>query len=153
MKITDVLYGEHGMFYPVFDYFNTAMQANLELGELKSMAKVFKEMITTHANMEEAILFTALETHIGQVGPLSVMRAEHGQIDDALEAILAVETIDDFKHHFGGLIDLLRNHFSKEEKVLFVIAQKVLDEPTQLELAERWSVYRGVSIPGLDTTT
>ncbi len=153
MKITDALYGEHGMFYPVFDYVESVMRASPELNDLKSMVKIFKQMIVSHAALEEEILFPALEAQLGQAGPLTVMRAEHNQIDDFLDAILEAENVDVLSGNLSDLIALLRAHFAKEEQVLFVIAQKVLDEQTQMELADRWSEHRGVTVSSTDKKT
>ena len=153
MKITDALYGEHGMFYPIFDYFESVMLAGPELSDLKAMTGMLGKMVVAHAGIEEEILFPALDQHFGEAGPLSVMRREHVQIDSFLESAMTADTVEASIDHVRNMIALMREHFAKEERILFVIAQKVLDEKEQEDIGEKWSELRGVAVTGTDTAT
>jgi hemerythrin-like domain-containing protein len=153
MKITDALYGEHGMFYPIFDYFESVMQSGPELSDFKAMTSVLGKMVVTHAGIEEEILFPALDKHLGEAGPLSVMRREHTEIDAYLDSALSADTSEEAVGHVRNMIGLMREHFAKEERVLFVITQKVLDEKEQEDIAEKWSELRGVGVMGTDAHT
>ena len=43
-------------------------------------------------------------------------------------------------------LSIVRNHFQKEEEVLFSIARQTLDEETQIRLGKAWAETRRVTI-------
>ena len=68
-------------------------------------------------------MFPRLEPHLGQMGPLAVMRAEHRQIDDLLEAAKQETNITALRSVIGKFLDLAYGHFQKEEQVLSGMAR------------------------------
>ncbi len=100
-----------------------------------------------HHGKEEDLLFPALEQAgiSREGGPIGVMLMEHtegrGYIKGLAQAIdkynagdenASVEIVENGRNY----VDLLRQHIYKENNVLFMMAQQVLSEDTQKELAE-----------------
>jgi len=102
--------------------------------------------VGSHAGLEEELLFTALESHLGKEGPLAVMRAEHKELETVLERIEDAETIGEAEAYVRQALTIARDHFHKEEVVLFRIAEQLLSEDTLLRLGAAWARARHVAI-------
>ncbi|MBT7943922.1 MAG: hemerythrin domain-containing protein [Alphaproteobacteria bacterium] len=152
MKITDALYGEHGLFYAHMDHLEKVLGGNEAepLEVLQALARGLEGMVVSHATIEEDGLFAALEASLGGMGPLEVMRGEHHEIDRLLAAAQASVSAADCAEHLSNLLALLRRHFIKEEQVLFVLAQQNLDEGTLNALGDTWADTRSVAVRGPD---
>lgn len=96
----------------------------------KEYFKHFKFSLQRHIKWEEEILFPIFEdkTTLRDIGPTVVMRAEHRQIEDALEELHKKVQRQDPQSDSeeASLLALLKEHNEKEEKILY----PVLDELT-----------------------
>ena len=63
------------MFYAQFDYIEHSVPAVEDLAVLKTQAAMLASALATHAQLEEELLFQALDSDAGAIGPLTVMRA------------------------------------------------------------------------------
>lgn len=143
MKITEALYGEHGVFYSLMDEIRLLTEETADLAELRGAAKLFAGVLLSHAKLEDELLFPA----IGDGGPVAVMRLEHDQIDRLAAALVAARSVDELKTLLADLLELVAGHFAKEENVLFPMSDQRLAPPELERLAVQWSALRGVSIP------
>ncbi len=146
MKLTDALLGEHGVLYAYFDRIEAVAAAATSLTQIQEATVVLSAVVRSHANLEEELLFPALEAHMGPAGPLAVMRAEHDEFEDALRQIQEARDLDDGVDRVARALSIVRNHFQKEEEVLFSIARQTLDEETQVRLGKAWAEARRVTI-------
>ncbi|MBZ0272579.1 hemerythrin domain-containing protein [bacterium] len=145
MKLTDALLGEHGVIYSLLDHVERALPAATTLNDVKPMAGLLMAAVASHAHIEDELLFPALDPHLGQAGPLAVMRHEHEEIEKALEGAANAQTFEAAVENLRRLIGTARNHFGKEEQVLFHIAQQVLSESDLERLGGRWADARRVA--------
>lgn len=138
MKLTDLLMGEHGIFYAMFDEFeSTAAESSLE--SLRAQVRLLTASLVSHAHLEDAALFTAVEPHMGSgCGPVSVMRMEHEEIERGLEALPTVASVEETRALLLHVIAVARSHFAKEERILFPMAEELLGEQTLRALSEKW---------------
>ena len=118
------------------------------LEQLRTAIEILEEQLWTHAQMEEKHLFPALEPHLGQMGPLSVMKSEHQEIDRFLETAKALDDPGQLKSVIEDMITLAYNHFQKEERVLFGMAKQFLSEDELSSLGDIWAGERAVIING-----
>jgi regulator of cell morphogenesis and NO signaling len=95
----------------------------------KEAFKEFKVGLQRHILWEEDILFPfwEKETGITEGGATSVMRAEHRQIGQQLEAIhrKVMEQNPDSDQEEQALLDLLGSHNRKEERALYPAIDQV----------------------------
>jgi iron-sulfur cluster repair protein YtfE (RIC family) len=105
----------------------------------KEAFKAFKFGLQRHIVWEEDVLFPLWEekTGMSEGGPTFVMRAEHRQIGQQLEAIhgKVAEQNPDSDQEEQALLDLLGSHNMKEERVLY----PAIDQLTSAE--ERETVF------------
>ena len=146
MKITDALLGEHGVIYAVFDHLERELP-NLEtLGDVQRAGSMLKDVLGSHAGIENDLLFPALDPHLGPAGPLTVMRGEREEFEGTLGRIAAATTREDAAAGIRHIIEVARDHFAKEERILFGMAQQALAADELEQLAERWSDVRRVVV-------
>jgi len=91
----------------------------------------FDRTMRTHLQMEEEVLFPAFEQATGMVdaGPTFVMRMEHEQMRGLLEHMAqALErgAIQELLDQGDSLLMLIQQHNSKEEGMLYPMAQRAL---------------------------
>ena len=86
-----------------------------------------------HFDAEETVLFPAFEARTGmRMGPTQVMRAEHAQMNellDAAQAALEAKNADDYAGNAETLLIMMQQHNMKEENVLYPMSdQQLADE-------------------------
>jgi hypothetical protein len=102
VNLIDILLGEHGVFFAMFDNLDGRVPKTERMGEVLSIARTLFAALASHTRLEDEILFTELEPHLGADGPLGVMREEHDEIhrtlDIARDAQQTFEGIDRLLH-------------------------------------------------------
>lgn len=109
-----------------------------------SLWVTFEARMRRHFAMEEEVLFPAIEEATGmRGGPVAVMRHEHEQMRGLLDEMARRATDADF----DGVLDqgdtllmLIQQHNSKEEGILYPIAQRALASSWPA-LADRLRTY------------
>lgn len=144
MKLTNALLAEHAVFYAQFDHLERALPLAGSLPEILSPAALLAAALATHAHLEDELLFTALDPHLGQAGPLSVMRSEHEEIEGGLNRLPEIGDLEEARRLARHVVETAREHFAKEERVLFRMAEHILGPETLAALGARWAEARGV---------
>jgi len=113
-----------------------------DFAKAKEAFKEFKVGLQRHIVWEEDLLFPLWEekTGMSEGGPTAVMRMEHRQIGQQLEAIhdKVAEQNPDSDQEEQALLNILGSHNMKEERVLY----PAIDQATTQE--ERASIYRAM---------
>jgi hemerythrin-like domain-containing protein len=146
MKITDALLGEHGVFRAQLDYLAGTLPSVEDLTSITSQAALLSSALTIHAQLEEELLFKSLDPHLGEMGPLAMMRMEHQEIEHTLKQILGTKELMESRQRLMHITDVARQHFDKEEQMLFKLAEQTLGEDVLRNLGARWAERRGVMI-------
>lgn len=144
MKIIEALLGEHGVFYAQFDHLERTVPAAPALELVQSQAALLTAALATHAGLENELLFSALDPHLGQMGPLAVMRMEHDEIESTLGQVQEARDLAQAQRLVLHAVRVARDHFAKEEQVLFPMAQQVLDGERLAQLGAQWAERRSV---------
>ncbi len=151
-KATQDLRKEHDAILYVLQLLDQMMQSegrDLETlrryyGEVLYFLKLFADKC--HHGKEEIYLFEALVKKgiPNEGGPVGVMLQEHAQGRDYISQMnqsLDNQDLSGFNTAAVQYRDLLRQHIEKENKVLFMMADKVLDEQAQDLLFEKFEEY------------
>ena len=92
------------------------------------------------------LLFVAMEGPLGpNGGPLAVMREEHDEVEATLVRLTEVTDAQQATELAAHLSEVAREHFAKEERMVFPMAEQLLGEETLLDLGAQWAAQR---IPG-----
>lgn len=83
----------------------------------------FSEAMLAHFDAEEAVLFPAFEARTGsRMGPTQVMRNEHAQMRELIEAAgaaLLARDADDYLGYAETVLIMMQQHNMKEENILY----------------------------------
>jgi hemerythrin-like domain-containing protein len=144
-KATQDLRNEHDAILHVLTILDKMLSSstkseaeNLQFGnELVNFLKIFADKC--HHGKEENILFIELENKgvPNEGGPIGAMLQEHQQGREFIALMnksLESKDLANFKNNAIKYRDLLRSHIAKENNVLFLMADKLLDDKNQDEL-------------------
>lgn len=144
-KATEDLRNEHEAILHVFTILDRMLSSttksdadNLQFGnELVNFLKIFADKC--HHGKEEDLLFKELENKgvPNEGGPIGAMLQEHKQGREYIALMnksLESKDLTNFKNTAIKYRDLLRNHIAKENNVLFMMADRLLDDKKQDEL-------------------
>jgi hemerythrin-like domain-containing protein len=144
MKITDVLRAEHAVFHNLFDHIEVTVPRLKTLGEVKALAAVVEKLHEPHAKTEDDLFMEPLEHCFDQIGQNETFHEEHRQIELALARTHQAKTMKAAKGILLGAIAACREHFDKEERIVFPMAERILKAKTLSELGEAWLRRREV---------
>lgn len=144
MKLTDGLLGEHALFYTLFDRTEALLDETSSLEQLTAAGTLLRAAVTSHALLEETLLLRTLTERGLSGGPVSIMRAEHEEIAELAREVPASTSHEEARVGLRRLLGVLREHFEREEKLLFPMSEQLLGETTLTELGERWARERGL---------
>jgi iron-sulfur cluster repair protein YtfE (RIC family) len=121
---------DHDRLDELFKTFQQLKQTDFP--KAKEAFKAFKVGLQRHIVWEEEILFPLWEkeTGITEGGATSVMRTEHRQIGQYLEAIhqKVIDQSPDSDQEEQALLNLLGSHNMKEERVLYPGIDRITSE-------------------------
>lgn len=113
---------------------------------LQNKVTQFIAELDPHSEREEGILFPMMGAYIGTTsGPIAVMEYEHDQakskvkdfLSRAGQVRLSVEEMKMAADLIKNAYFILTEHFSKEESVLFPMAERMLNEEEKEELYQK----------------
>ncbi|MBI5024252.1 MAG: hemerythrin domain-containing protein [Candidatus Omnitrophica bacterium] len=129
-KITSFYTHDHAQLDKYFQNFQGLKKK--DYAQAKENFKKFKFGLQRHIAWEEEILFPLFEEKTGMKdgGPTEVMRQEHRQIEQALEALhKKVQRQDPKSDLEEDLVwDLLKQHNMKEESILYPAIDQSISE-------------------------
>lgn len=100
----------------------------------------FQNLVLQHFAAEEALLFPAFEEKTGmRMGPTQVMRGEHvqmRQLMDAARQALLVKDAHDYSGYAETLLIMMQQHNMKEENVLYPMCDQHLSDQTDVLLPQ-----------------
>lgn len=148
-KATQDLRKEHEAILYVLQILDKMMQADGNkaetllqyYGEVVYFLKIFADKC--HHGKEENYLFKELVEKgvLNEGGPVGVMLAEHAQSRNYIAHMsrsLESKDRNGFNHAAVQYRDLLRQHIEKENNVLFMMADNLIDEQAQSDLFEQF---------------
>ena len=142
MKITEALLAEHQVFHSLFDHVERMAPQLKTLGEIKALAALLEASLKAHSATEDDLLFAPLEHCIEQLGQSETFHDEHEEIDRILGQIQQARQISAARKLLNSVVLASRNHFDKEERFVFPMAEKTLSQQTLAKLGDAWAKRR-----------
>ncbi len=147
MKITDAFVAEHEELYAWFDQLEAVIPGDVKtLAEVKIPGAELASTLYEHAELEEELLFDALEAEMGSDESVRKVRQDHTRIEQLMQDVLGhLEDIKRMGHARRTLLQAIkvaRAHFAREENETFPLAEEILGEAKLLELGAQWEERR-----------
>ncbi len=138
MKITEVLMAEHAVFHNLFDHIEATVPRLATLGQVKSMAALVDQVMAPHSKTEDDLFIEPLEHCFEQIGHNETFHEEHRHIEQMLAQVQKARTLKDAKKVLLNAIAESREHFDREERIVFPMAERVLKTKTLSDLGTEW---------------
>src|SRR3974390_2676009 len=121
MNILDGLLGEHAAILTLFEHLERGV-AHMDLAALQASGAMLERVLMAHSVAEDRYLFDALAPGRGGFHEvLDAMRDEHIHMAQELGRLRECENEAAARGCLARLIDVTREHFEVEERVLFVL--------------------------------
>jgi hemerythrin-like domain-containing protein len=146
VKITDALLGEHGAFYAQFDRLEEQLPGCRDVAEVREQAALLASALVSHARMEDELLFAAMARALADPGLLDAMETEHGDIADRLSRAQGTADLTLARNELLEAVSMSRDHFAKEERLAFPLADELLGAAVLQDLGAAWAVRRDVFV-------
>lgn len=102
------------------------------------MARIVEGLLERHGKAETDLAYLALDHVLEQDGELKRMHQEHHEIDDRLRKVHTAKTCAEARRLLKNAIQSSREHFRCEERAVFPLLEKALQEETLLDLGKTW---------------
>jgi hemerythrin-like domain-containing protein len=142
MKITEALQAEHLVFHNLFDHLEKTAPRLKRLAEIKAVSAMLQSVLDAHSRTEDDLFIGPLEHCFEQIGQRETFHEEHNQIDVTLAQIRKATQLRKARHLLLALIVDCRQHFDKEERIVFPLAERLLKGKTLNELGQTWMDQR-----------
>ena len=138
MKITDILLAEHAVFHNLFDYVERIAPRLKTVAEIKLLGAVLEAAMHPHAKTEDELLMGPLEHSLEQIGQSETFHDEHEEIEQKLAAVQKAQQFKQARLLLLQVVQRSREHFDKEERIVFPLAEQLLKTGTLSSLGEQW---------------
>ena len=142
MKITDILFAEHQVFHNLFDYVERTLARSKSLGEVKLVAALIEDMLEAHSRTEDELFIGPLEHCFEQIGHRETFHQEHEEIEGNLKQAQKAKQLRQARKLVLAAVVASRKHFDKEERIVFPLAERVLNAKTLTALGQTWTERR-----------
>lgn len=142
MKITEALLAEHVVYHTLFDHLERTVPGLKSLAQVKALADLLDAMLRAHSAVEDALLIEPLQHCLDHFGHAEAFHEEHEEIERNLAAIQQARQPAKARRLLLAAVLLSRDHFDKEERLIFPLAEKALSEQTIKSLAQSWRKQR-----------
>lgn len=143
--LIELLLGEHAAILALFRNLEQRLP-EMGLGEMRGAGYTVEALLMAHAIEEDALLFHALpEKRESVKRTLDAMFGEHNEQRRLMEELRSAQTTQAVRKLLSQVIELTREHFAVEERVLFDLARKLLGKRRLGELGAEFARRRGLS--------
>ena len=146
MKITQILVAEHVVFHNLFDHIEKTAPRLKTLAEIKSLSATLDALMRPHANTEDDLLMGPLEHCLEQIGQSETFNEEHEEIDAQLAQVQKARGPKQARDLLLKAVLRSREHFDKEERIVFPLAEQLLKAKTLTNLGVEWRKRREAAL-------
>ena len=147
MKITEALQAEHLVFHNLFDQVERMAPRLSTLAELKTVAALLQHVLELHSRTEDDLFIGPLEHCFEQIGQRETFHQEHDDIESRLAGLQQARQAAKARELLLSIVVACRQHFDKEERIVFPMAEQILKSKTLTELGQTWMDQRNHGQP------
>jgi hemerythrin-like domain-containing protein len=142
MKITEALFAEHLVFHNMFDHIEAVAPKLKTLAEVTALAALLESLLKAHSDTEDELFIGPLEHCFEQLGQRDAFLEEHQEIDASLRNLQQAKQVNKARQLLLAAVAYSRKHFDKEERIVFPLAERVLNSKTLTALGQTWIEQR-----------
>jgi hemerythrin-like domain-containing protein len=145
--ITKILIMEHTVFCDVFDQIERILAGTKSADEVKALASVVEGLLVSHAETETNLAYSVLDHALADKGSLDRLHQDHHEIDDQFQRIHRTTNPAEAQRLLKKALLATREHFHREEKIIFPVLEKTLQPDTLRSLGGKWMESHSVPAP------
>ena len=126
----------------MFDHIEAMAPRLKTLVEVKSLAALMEQLLKAHSDTEDELFIGPLEHCFEQLGQRDAFLEEHQEIDISLKHLQQAKQFKKARHLLLAAVAYSRKHFDKEERIVFPLAERVLNSRTLTALGQTWMEQR-----------
>jgi hemerythrin-like domain-containing protein len=138
--ITHALALEHAVFCTVFDQIECAFPKMTTAQEVKLLASVAEGLLSAHGDTEKNLAYSALDHVLEDDGKLNRLHQDHHEIDEHFKRVHRANDLPEAQRLLKKAFAATREHFRREEEIVFPFMERVLQLETLGTLGEKWRV-------------
>lgn len=146
--ITKVLSIEHAVFCKVFDEFESSLANCRTLKEVNLLASTVEGLLRGHGETETNLAYSALDHGLASKGEVDRLYQDHHEIDDHLKRVHTATDLKEAKRLLKKALGATREHFRREEQVVFPILEETLQPETLAALGQELVAVLSASMHG-----
>jgi iron-sulfur cluster repair protein YtfE (RIC family) len=100
-------------------------QSPAEVGRL---ARILEGLLRTHGKLETNLAFLPLDHALQHQGRLRVLYHDHREVDEWLRQVHQATTCEEAQRRLRAAIGAAREHFRREEQLVFPVLERTLAE-------------------------
>jgi iron-sulfur cluster repair protein YtfE (RIC family) len=142
-----LVYDEQGVFHLLMQDHRTVeelleMAISADEDELHGLVQRLKLEIMLHANVEDRVVYSAIEQQSGMAGAISHARDQHAEIESILFDLDGLKPGRAMQSRLEDLREALTSHFQEEEDDVLPRAAALIDQTTSRDLASQFESER-----------
>jgi hemerythrin-like domain-containing protein len=103
---------------------------------------MLESLLKSHSDTEDQLFIGPLEHCFEQIGQRDAFLEEHQEIDESLRNIQGTRQLKKARQLLLSAVSYSRKHFDKEERIVFPMAERVLNAKTLTALGQQWMEQR-----------
>ena len=141
ITIIDSLALEHTVFSQLFQQIEALLPQLTTAQEAKLLGRLVEGILAGHGDREENLAYAALDQFLANHNELDCLYQEHEEIDGRLERLKIAHTLPEARQLLKEALHASRQHFKREELLIFPKLKTAFDEETLSELSEAWQKW------------
>ena len=129
---------EHVVFRAVFDEIERVLPGLNSTQEVTVLSTVVEGVLGRHAETETDLAYAALDHVLAEKGELDHLYQDHQEIDHNFKRVHGARSLAEAQRLLKKALAASREHFQREERVVFPLLERVLPGETLIDLGETW---------------
>ena len=146
ITIIDSLTLEHTVFGHLFHQIESLLPQLTTPQEAQLLGRLVEGILASHGDREENLAYAALDQFLANQNELDCLYQDHEEIDGRLERLRSAATLPEARQLLKEALHASRQHFKREELLIFPKLGKAFDEETLSELSEAWKKWDAVPL-------
>jgi hemerythrin-like domain-containing protein len=134
------------VFHHLFDHIEATVPRIRTLAEVKSLATLADRVMAPHSQTEDELFIEPLEHCFEQIGQRETFHHEHELIAETFAKVHKAREVRAARKLLLHAITISREHFDKEERIVFPMAESILKAKTLTDLGSAWMKRREAAL-------
>lgn len=141
VSIIDSLALEHTVFSQLFNQIESLLPRLTTPEEAQLLGRLVEGILAGHGEREENLAYAALDQFLANQNELDCLYQDHEEIDGRLERLRSADTLPEARKLLKEALQASRQHFKREELLIFPKLKTAFDDETLSELSEAWQKW------------